>query len=240
MEYYQDPHHRIQADIALRIGKIALQYDVMPRPPQEDFSVTLHLCILQNLLTNCVELFDAMSRPAQRELGLCALHEKDAPWGLAEIKIVRNTFEEKLTAAQILRHIRNAMSHPTGTDLTSPFSSTGYNSIPDGSGSISSIVFSSSPDTKRNRHRTWAKPEQAKAHLARIRGSNEKSFPHIMAEQSADGAYGLFRHGEPFAREFVAILSTTQIRSLVLGLSNLLAQPADEHFDGRSFRQLVA
>jgi hypothetical protein len=67
MEYYRDPKNLIQADMAYRLGVIAGQYSDLSLPKDKNFSSTLDVCILQNLLTNCVTLLDAMSRHERRE-----------------------------------------------------------------------------------------------------------------------------------------------------------------------------
>jgi len=62
MEYFRDPQNQIQADIAHRLGVIANQYRTLSAPAEEDYSVTLDVCILQNLLTTCTELRKSMLR----------------------------------------------------------------------------------------------------------------------------------------------------------------------------------
>ena len=52
MEYFRDPRNQIQADIAYRLGMIANQYRTLSAPANEDFSVTLDICILQNEPSN--------------------------------------------------------------------------------------------------------------------------------------------------------------------------------------------
>ena len=62
MEYSRYPENQIQADIAYRLGMIANQYRTRCVPAEEDYSVTLDVCILQNLLTTCTELLKSMSQ----------------------------------------------------------------------------------------------------------------------------------------------------------------------------------
>jgi hypothetical protein len=240
MYYYQEPNNRIQADIARRIGIIVLQYEQTSRPEKDDFSVTLHLCALQNLLTNCIELFKAMSKPARRELGLCDQYEDDFPWGVGRIEIDRNTFVGKLTVDQILRHIRNALSHPTEMDPSQPFTSTGYTSQKSSSESVTAISFASSPDTKKNRPQTWPDETDAEKYLGKLRSENKKQVHGVTVRSDIHGCFGLYHNGKPFAREFVCTLTTAQIRSLVLGLSNLLAHPAIEYWDGKTITNALA
>ena len=241
MEYYQQEHHRITADFARRIGKIALQYGLVSKTIKEDFTVTLHLCLLQSLLTNCTELLKAMDWSEAPELGLHVPLIDKASWGIHAAKIVENTFEGTLTVAIFLTHLRHAMSHPTGTNVGTEFPSTGYNSIADHAGQICAIEFSNSPDTSRNHPKTWQSAATANSYLRRNKESSSTNIPNdVSVERTPSGKFGLFRGGELYAREFVVILTTAQIRTLLLGLSNLLAQPSDEEFNGKYIRQLVA
>lgn len=76
MEYYRDPKNQIQADVAYRLGMIANQYRTLSAPTEEDFSVTLDVCILQNLLTTCAELLKSMSRNERQVNYLDRRHRK--------------------------------------------------------------------------------------------------------------------------------------------------------------------
>jgi len=155
MHYFQQPNNKIQADIARRIKIIALQYSRYPKKDEEDFSGTLHLCLLQSLLTNCYELLDDMKRQEEWDLGLNVPLNKKFDWSLDEVEIRMNTFNGELTVAEFIKHLRNAMSHPTGTNLDSEFPSTGYNSIQNDFRHISGIGFCDSPDTIFNSQRFW-------------------------------------------------------------------------------------
>lgn len=61
MEYFRDVQARIQADLAYRLGIISRQYASFQLLPEKNFAVSLDLCILQNLLTNCIELINLNS-----------------------------------------------------------------------------------------------------------------------------------------------------------------------------------
>lgn len=251
MHYFEDKKHRIQADIALRIGKIAVQYSHLLLPPEQSFKDTLHLCLLQNLLTNCKELMEVMTLEGDEELGL-KVPLLDLPnWGLNAVEIRKDSFEGSLTVEVLLIHLRNSMSHPTGTDLNAPFSSTGYNSIPDSSGMIGAIGFCNSPDTEKNRPRMWTNEKAANNYLQKCQRLSSKSpwctIPSdVYIGQVGYNRFGMYRYDRQyrcdrqFAREFLVILTTEQLHSLVLNLSNLLAQPAIAQWDGKSIRNIVA
>ena len=248
MNYFEDEKHRIQADMALRIGKIAYQYSQLDLPPEQNFTDTLHLCLLQNLLTNCEALMAAMARENGEDLGLKVPLSEMTDWGLDSVDIRDDSFESSLTVEVFLIHLRHAMSHPTGTDIDARFPSTGYHSIPDAAGMIEAIGFCNSPDTRNNRPSSFPSEKAARGYLERNQGSSPRNpWNQIPGDVEVGemahprgNQFGLFRYGEPYARVFSVVLSTNQLRSLVLGLSNLLAQPAREHWDGHSILEVVA
>lgn len=247
MHYFEDKKHRIQADMALRIGKIALQYSRIPLPPDQDFTDTLHLCLLQNLLTNCHELIDAMAQNNGEDLGLKVPLLQKADWGLDDVEIREDSFEGNLTVEVFLTHLRNAMSHPTGTDLDARFPSTGYSSLPDASGMIQAIGFCNSPDTSYNSPRIWPNNRRHQAdHYLDVnqRHNQRRPWGTIPADVRIDSVghnqFVMVRFGEPYARVFLVVVTTYQIRSLVRGLANLLAQPAIDHWNGKSIINIIA
>jgi hypothetical protein len=245
MNYWEDDKHRIQADMALRIGKIALQYSTLDLPPDQDFTDTLHLCLLQNLLTNCKELVEAMARDNGEELGLKVPLSLMSDWGLGPDVVHEDSFEGTSTVEELLVHLRNAMSHPTGTNLDARFPSTGYNSLSDSSKMIRAIGFCDSPDTKDNRPLSWQIKERAIDYL-KICQRPSRKYPwnmvpsDVQIAQSGHNGFGMFRFGQPYARVFVVVLTAHQLRSLIIGLSNLLAQPAREYWDGKTVTKLIA
>jgi hypothetical protein len=116
MEYHRDPKNQIQADIAYRLGMISNQYRTLSAPAKKDFSVTLNVCILQNLLATCTELLKSMSRN-ERKAYLTADIGTGLAWGLRPEMSSVNTFDGKLTGEVVLRRLRNALSHPTALDI---------------------------------------------------------------------------------------------------------------------------
>ncbi len=240
MEYYRDPKNRIQADMACRLGIIAKQYSGLSLPEDENFSSTLDICILQNLLTNCVTLLDAMSKHERRECYLTADLTTMKLWGLNPGMIQVDTFRTpRLTTAVVLRHIRNALSHPTPLDLKETFPSTGYTTIPDGSGRIHQYFFVSSPDVVRNQPRRFPTPEKARAYLERAKESGDMP-EDVTIIANGIGQFSLGQNGLPFARIFEIHLTCAEIHALVMGLSNHLAQPVQESWDGRTITRLIA
>ena len=245
MMYYKDEKHRIQADMALRIGKIAVQYSRITVPPEQDFTDTLHLCLLQTLLTNCKELIDSMARENGEELGLKVPLSEMYGWGLNPNQVNEYSFEGDLTVEIFLIHLRNAMSHPTGTDLDAKSPSTGYNSLPTASCMIRSFGFCNSHDTANNKPLFWSNERFANRYLTDNQRISRKSPWNMIPSDVQIGTtsynrFGMFRFGEPYARIFLAVLTTDQLLSLLLGLANLLAQPAIDHWNGKTIVNIIA
>jgi hypothetical protein len=60
-EYVRSDKGKIQADLALRVGKLLSQYGDLTRHlgEEEKYDATLLICALQTLLVNCHELLNA-------------------------------------------------------------------------------------------------------------------------------------------------------------------------------------
>jgi len=239
MEYFRDPRNQIQADIAYRLGMIANQYRTLSAPAEEDFSMTLDVCILQNLLTTCTELLKSMSR-SERQVNYLTADIGMAPaWGPRPKMIAINTFDGQLTLEVVLKRLRNALSHPTPLDLDDPFPSSGYTTIPDGSATIRRYCFVNSPDTKCGRPKMFSTEKEAKDGLVRAR--SEGDIPaDVGIISNEDGKFCFGRGDKPFARVFKIYLTGEEIHALVIGLSNHLAQPIRKDWDGVSVTRLVA
>ena len=241
MEYYRDPKNQIQADIAFRLGVISSQYSSsLNLPKEKKIPATLDICVLQNVLTNCIELLQAMSNHERRQSYLKASLLSGPPWELNISMITHNTFRPKdITVDAFLRHLRNALSHPTPTEPTAEFPSTGYTTIPDGSGKVRKFYFISSPDTTRNRPKTWQDKSKAESYLSKA--NNDGSMPdHVDIVQDGNDKYVLQKDRKPFARIFIAEISVHQLHAIVQGLCNYLAQPIQESWDGETIVKLIA
>lgn len=239
MEYFRDPRNQIQADIAYRLGMIAMQYRTLSVPAEENFSVTLDVCILQNLLTTCTELFRSMSRNERRASCLTADIAMSLAWGLKSEMITLNTFQGRLTGAVVLKRLRNALSHPTVLGSSDRYPSSGYTTIPDRSGTIRQYCFVNSPDTRNGRPRSFPRREEAERRLQHAR--NDGDMPEDVGIIKDDaGRFCFGRSDEPFARIFKMHLTGSEIHSLVIGLSNHLAQPIQEAWDGVTVAPLIA
>jgi hypothetical protein len=239
MEYFRDLKNQIQANIAYRLGMIANQYRTLSLPAKEDFSVTLDVCILQNLLTTCTELLMSMKANERRANYLTADIGMGLAWGLRPEMIAINTFDGRLTGEVVLRRLRNALSHPTALDVDAEFPTSGYTTIPDGSGTICRYCFVNSPDTKPGRPRTFSTEKEAERRLERERGDGDMPKDVGVINYGAD-KFCFGRGDKPFARIFKIYLTSDDIHKLVIGLSNHLAQPIQEDWDGFTVATLVA
>ena len=201
MEYFRDPKNRIQADFAYRLGMIANQYRTLSAPAKEDFSVTLDVCILQNLLTTCTELLNSMKKNERRGNYLTADIEKAPVWGLRPDMVDIKGFRGQLTVEVFLRRLRNALSHPTDLDLDDPFPTSGYTTIPHGSGTIRRYCFVNSPDAKHGRPKTFSTEKAAEDGLIKEKEVGDMPKDVVVIRYEAD-RFCFGQGGKPFARIF--------------------------------------
>jgi hypothetical protein len=139
MEYFREPHNKIQAGFALHAGKLLAQYGSLARHQHENYEATLLICTLQSLLTICKELIDATKRH-RKELWSALVYDVPGWLGMSRRSIRKYTFPCELTYERFVEHMRNAVSHPTSADKTPFHPSTGYTTIPDGSGKAHPVV----------------------------------------------------------------------------------------------------
>jgi hypothetical protein len=135
----------ILAGLAHNAAQLLRQYErLSASPPASDrYDVTLHLSVLQLLLTNGVEYDRTLSKSKRRrgwnpvdELVMSVVAEYDA--------VIVNTFPGEVDAFEVLTHLRNALSHPR-MKVTDP-PTTGYSTESDSRGEISHVTLTDSPD----------------------------------------------------------------------------------------------
>lgn len=131
---------------ALHAERLLKQYADLTREhrPSERYEATLTLSVLQFLLTNCWELYKFLNdRKAARELA--ALHDYIGALLLEPDVSVRKEFRgETVDAKAIIKHLRNALSHPMVNVVTLP--TTGYTTMEDGSGLVVRMKLTDSPN----------------------------------------------------------------------------------------------
>ena len=120
-------------------------YESFSIPPAQRFDVTLHLCVLQLLLANSVELVIATNNPTKKKQWLAPL-EPFVIRLLAEPgALEQNSFPDgPPDTLDVLTHLRNALSHPRMTHRVPP--TTGYTTGSDPRGVITHVTFTNSPD----------------------------------------------------------------------------------------------
>lgn len=241
MEYFRQPNNRIQAGFALNAGNLLVQYQKMmgSLPEASRYEATLVICVLQSLLTNCSELLASM-RKHLKNVWDSPLPDIPTRWGLERKFVIRNTFPAPLTYTRFIVHLRNAVSHPTTPEKKPNLPSTGYTTIPGSSGMIETFRFIDSPWVDRGRdHERYVHEKESKVQVELDR-FNKKYRCHLEVSRNAAGLYQAMHDGQPYRPIFVTEIPLAGLMNIALELANYLAQPAQEHWDGRTLHQLVA
>lgn len=231
MEYFRTEDGQIQADLARRLGIVLKQYHQIN--VIEKYEVSLCLSILQSLLTNCVELLNGLKSSDTRNNPLCKYPIDSLEWGFDMENIKFNSFyQPNITVEKVIRHIRNALSHPTKLDLTLPKKTTGYttNKI---SNLIEKIIFVSSPDLNgRGNSKTYALEEDAKTNM-----KTAGNFPsEVEVGLLSDGGFGYQKDSQPFNRIFEIEFSPANLLIFTYSLSSYLSHPLTSDWDGVTFQ----
>jgi hypothetical protein len=147
-------------------------------------------------------------------------------------------FNEKKTLQNYIRVIRNAMSHPTETDIAKELPSTGFSTVADESGRINKFVFINSPDVRKNRQKYFNTRQEAEEYIV----ENEISAEVLITETWTDNGnkYVLTLDGKAYARFSKIEIAVGELRSFVKALSNYLAQPIQKEWDGITIKNLIA
>ena len=226
MEYKRTNDAQIQASQAYRLSVILKEYiDTHRNNDNNNYDVTLSISILQTLLTNCIELFDrtASSSPSFLRKNIKSKNDYD----LSLDSVIENTFNHRfniITIESVLRHLRNALSHPTIIKTKAKFVTTGYTSIAGTDGKISYILFSDSRDIDDD-----GKP---KDYWIENRASNEQNKKYSYFKEGViivekNGKYTFEYEGNPYYRTFQIKLSPKQIVNLTYSLANFLSKPVE-------------
>lgn len=241
-----DPDKKIQAGFAQNTGNLLAQYRSLTANYQatDKYDATLTICALQSLLTICSELMDAMK---VNQKGVWDEIIPDIPhqWGIKRSFIVTNTFSSDLTYGKFLEHLRNALCHPTSPDKAPKHPSTGYTTVPDGSGVISRFRFTDSPWIDRGGVHSKASSTNKVAV-----GKTVESFLYnnpavklevksILQKNKRKERFEVFQGNQPYLPIFVAELPLSELVELTIQLANRLAQPIVDNYDGISIQPLV-
>ena len=241
MRYYEQEDGRIQADLALRIGKLLRHYENLTAniPSKDKFEGTIAFCCLQALLTNCNEVLDELPKLHSFSVGFDqSIPDVPRKWGIDRSFIKKHSYANgSITYRQFIEHMRHAVSHPT-TSASEKEVSTGYTAIASDASLITAFRFIHSPLNDRG------KPKRLK---------HSAATQQISALQRQYGNFGiepkkvdrsdkviLTVDNQAFLPTFIAEVPLPALKAMVLELSNLLAQPTDEKWDGKTLAVLVA
>jgi hypothetical protein len=175
-------------------------------------------------------------------LWLAPVHDVPRWLGVSRQFVKKDTFHPyELTYARFIDHFRNALSHPTAADKKPFHPSTGYTTIPDGSGVISRFLMIDSPWVHRGEidSRAFSRNEEKVCDFAR---RFEVRYPpvRITVRRNSPGKYEIWRDNEIYIPIFEAELTIPSLRYLTIQLANYLAQPSMEDWDGKTIHRLVA
>lgn len=241
MEYFRQPKNRIQAGIALRAGKLLVQYDNITSniDPHEKYDATLIIAVLQLILTNCAQLLKEMTAQ-ENKLSFFSNPLPDIA-GIDEISkllITKNTFDNELTYGFLIECMRNALSHPTVPDKGTE-SSTGYSTVLDGTEKISTFIFTDSPWVKRGNLETYSDSDKAQGV---IRGAINKGYSKVglTAHLTKNGKYKIQRGSNTYYPCLTVEIPLKALKNFAINIANILAQPAMDDWDGKTIHDRVA
>ncbi len=244
MEYFRDEKNRIQAGFALNAGKLLFQYrNTLPQlHPDQRYEATLAVCVLQSLLTNCSELLEAMGRDRrQKDLWDAVIPDVPNRWGLKRSFIKQNTFPCELTYAIFVSHLRNALSHPTSTEKKQNLPSTGYTTINNGSNVITAFLFTDSPWVDRGDLVSRFLSNDATKVEESLKVFKRKNRDDTLrVDRLEGGKFTVFSGDQPYYPVFEAEIPLSSLMEIALELSNYLAQPVQDQWNGKQISQLVA
>lgn len=236
MEYYRTETGQIYADIAYRLGRIVTQYEEFSIN-EEKFESTLYVTVLQNLLTNCSDYVRSMTK-GDRHGSIFNGDIESSGWGLKNSCWIKNNLMKHSNLGDFILTIRNSVSHPCETRIESDYPSTGYTTIEDDSGIIKKFIFINSPDVRKNRPKEYNSEQDVERHINLE--TREGRMPEGISYIKCDNRYVLALNSEYFIRISIIELTIEELSSFVKNLSNYLAQPILENWDGKTINWLLA
>lgn len=219
--------YKKQADLACRISKIASAYDSLAQNSDSDvYEATLHLCLLQNLLTSCYQMWN----DGYRDQGLLReeIRVTASSWGLTKV-MIESRFGKPLTHGFVLEQMRHAVSHPClWTQQTADRPRSGYRSINPVLGKITKYQFINSPDVDEK----GAVKVYNKTDAEKIKGIAENCLSPMTANslqiKNSQGGYNVWYKPNGTEKLFVRYCKVTlpvqAMQQLVSKLSCCLVQ----------------
>lgn len=242
-EYFREPNNKIQAGFALHTGNLLAQYRNLTAEllSTQKYEATLAVCALQALLTNCTELMNSMKH---HQLGFWHDPIPDigqGHWNIRRSFVATNTFPEDITYDKFIKHLRNALSHPTSPDKAPQHPTTGYTTQPDGSGVITQFCFTDSPWVDRGRiHSKASSPKENLVKTTLELFQKDRPGANELEVRFIQGKYQIYQGDQIYLPVFVAELPLSELTDLAIELANHLSQPVVESWDGRAIQRLVA
>ena len=242
MDYLRE-QGSIQADLALRAGKLIRQYQELAaaQPQAVRFDATLTVAVLNLLLTNCTEAFAVMDKDQRTHL----------LWPAVQARLLRSatsTFPP-LTDGSIeveaLSHLRNAVSHPVPVRRgLSPV--TGYTSFPDAEApqAVGGFEFVSSPWTDHmGVHRNFRSRKRSTVTSAfgRFAKGYQCDGLSVAEGPDPDGFFTVVEidSGRAYLPIFRAKLSLADVGILAREVANFLAHGSLPSWDGSTLKDLL-
>jgi hypothetical protein len=243
-EYFREPENLIQADFAYRIGKIALQYNECTKDFDQMlvYESTLNICLLQNLLTSCLELIDAMSKDQRTNHYFSTTFDDNSCfWELSRSMVRKDTFiRERVTYKNVIEHLRNALSHPTPSDPnTEEYPSTGFTTPGPTGSDIKSFIFIDSPNVRNKRPFPKNYDRESDARQRLIQLGSPPDFYVEPVEINGETKYQIWTDGKSHLQIFWIEIPVKTLTDLVLQLSNFLAQPVQQKWDGKTITKII-
>lgn len=240
--FKRKPGDSIQAGLAFNALRLLRHYDDLTAGllPDEKYEATLSLSVLQMLLTNMADLHERLSE-VQAELVSTRLEELPGAWHLTP-KSVKNTFPGPVLLRGVVKHLRDAVSHPTaprkggslGTGYTSP-------DDVDGLGLVESFRFVHSPWVQGKEVNRYADSGDAARVIDRFQSWIPKNGPafELSVEQDQDGKYVVTHEGKPYVPKFEMEISVTDLTGFTKELANFIGQPIIPEWNGGPIRRLM-
>lgn len=238
MEYFRTEEGRIQASFALNAAQLLRQYLDYSRalPNNKRFEATQTVCVLQALICNLKEHI-AELKDFQKSYFDSPLTDIGA-MGLKRYHIKKFTYAGPLSYYMALTSIRNALSHPTHAEQTSPYPSTGYTTIKDEFGLVSTFCFIDSPWIERGKVKDrWMDKNRIRLEDKRKKLSSE--FPTLEVAQNESGKWQFFNEGKPYIPLFEAEVPLADLIQYTFQIANQLAQPSQVDWDGHAIVDLL-
>jgi hypothetical protein len=234
-EYIATPDGQIQADFARRVGQVLLHYEAGPAlgQPQDSYEATLTICLLQALLTNRVELIDKRLKNDITRLTQDAsrsVEEAPALFGLNLPCITQQWPSDRpLRYREIFKCLRNALSHPL-PQKANGLPTTGYTTWNSPSEMIEGFQFIQSPWVNRSGSDvtdSFKVEDKERPKLQKVMENWRSNYgtSGLTVQPGRDGLNRIFLGEQRFIPYLRLDISTTQLRTMTLNLSERLAEP---------------